>query len=138
MGQPVTTNSRGHNQESEVDVFCSQNGVDPSAIRQLKEQPLDVQEKVIAEGFLTGTNKSAVLMSRVRRINGTTIAPASAPRCRQAVAAGGSALADQVTLFASENQLDTGAINLLREQSEYVQRMVLEEGPIMGTNRSAI
>merc|ERR1712004_851273 len=84
--QAEITGNSGHNQESAVDVFCSQNGVDPSATRQLKEQPLDVQEKVIAEGFLTGTNKSAVLMSRVRRINGTTIAPASAPRCRQAVA----------------------------------------------------
>eukprot|EP00406_Dinophysis_acuminata_P008107 CAMPEP_0179236650 /NCGR_PEP_ID=MMETSP0797-20121207/14036_1 /TAXON_ID=47934 /ORGANISM="Dinophysis acuminata, Strain DAEP01" /LENGTH=589 /DNA_ID=CAMNT_0020943911 /DNA_START=240 /DNA_END=2009 /DNA_ORIENTATION=+ len=128
----------GRGPESAVDLFCFQNGVDPSAIRQLKEQPLDVQEKVIQEGFLTGSNKSAVLMSRVRRIVSGLAAAPDPPPLGGPGAQGGNALADQVTTFAYENQLDAGATNLLREQSEHVQRMVLEEGPITGSNRSAI
>merc|ERR1719327_1881616 len=77
-----------------VETFCTQNSLDGSAVRLLKEQSADVQEKVIAEGFLTGSNKSAVLMSRVRRITSTASATATPapPGSTSSVAAAGGTL----------------------------------------------
>mmetsp|Transcript_46050 Transcript_46050/g.106324 ORF Transcript_46050/g.106324 Transcript_46050/m.106324 type:complete len:109 (-) Transcript_46050:184-510(-) len=38
------------------------------SVRTFRDQLVEVQLKVIGEGFLTGANKSVVLMSRIRRV----------------------------------------------------------------------
>eukprot|EP00927_Polykrikos_kofoidii_P046326 TRINITY_DN40555_c0_g1_i1.p1 TRINITY_DN40555_c0_g1~~TRINITY_DN40555_c0_g1_i1.p1 ORF type:complete len:552 (+),score=97.15 TRINITY_DN40555_c0_g1_i1:44-1657(+) len=115
-----------------VEEFARQNSLDASAIKTLREQQLDVQQKVISEGFLTGTNKSAVLMSRVRRVVEQAkehfghVSPAPAQS------------EDAIGAFARENALDSAAERALRDQPETVFQRVLDEGPITGLNRSAI
>jgi len=133
---------------SRVDIFCQENGLDPSAQKTLREQPLDTQERVVSEGFLTGNNKSAVLMSRIRRIASGGAPPAEvtaavAARASQGMGSagggfGGGGYEDNIARFARENNIDSGAEKVLREQRSAVQQLVLDEGNISGGNRSAI
>merc|ERR1712137_504319 len=48
--------------------FLETNKVDTRAAASLRSLPMDVQQKVIAEGPVTGTNPSAVLTARIRKI----------------------------------------------------------------------
>jgi len=51
-----------------VAIFVTQHGADYSAERALRALPVDLQCRVLNEGPLRAQNPSAVLMSRVRRV----------------------------------------------------------------------
>merc|ERR1712232_370627 len=86
---------------------------------------------VVAEGALTGANKSAVLVSRIRRIVNQ---PGGMPLSQ---ALTGSE--DELTRFIISNSLDAGAESVLRQQTPKIQQRVLDEGAIVGgNNKSAI
>jgi len=115
-----------------VEDFARQNALDGPALQSLREQPPAVQHKVICEGFLSGKNKSAVLMSRIRRAAEQVTKeapPHSGSRSRHE---------DPISAFIRENTIDTGAAQKLRDQPADVQKRVLDEGPLTGSNRSAI
>lgn len=50
-----------------VGQFLEINKVDTRAAASLRAMPMDMQQKVIAEGPVTGTNPSAVLTARIRK-----------------------------------------------------------------------
>merc|ERR1719230_837064 len=114
--------------------FCRASGLDGSAEKTLLEQPPDVQQWVMAEGSLTGSNKSAVLMSRIRRI----VDQRHLPRSSGGSALFGNSLREQVEAFIRDNDLDDTASMALRDKPEPTLRRVLEEGPITGSKKSAI
>ncbi|CAE7030825.1 yfkN [Symbiodinium sp. CCMP2592] len=62
-----------------VSAFIAQYGVDASAEGALRNLPADAQRQVIGEGPLRGLNASALLMSRIRRVQGSLAAVTSHP-----------------------------------------------------------
>ncbi|CAK9061992.1 unnamed protein product [Durusdinium trenchii] len=62
-----------------VTAFIMQYGVDASAEGALRALPIDAQRQVIGEGPLRGLNASALLMSRIRRVQGSLAASAAHP-----------------------------------------------------------
>lgn len=48
--------------------FLNENRIDPRAAAALRAMPIDLQLKVLGEGPVTGTNASAVLTARIRKI----------------------------------------------------------------------
>lgn len=59
-----------------VTAFIAQYGVDASAEGALRALPMEAQRQVIGEGPLRGLNASALLMSRIRRVQGSLSAAA--------------------------------------------------------------
>eukprot|EP00927_Polykrikos_kofoidii_P078906 TRINITY_DN75703_c0_g1_i1.p1 TRINITY_DN75703_c0_g1~~TRINITY_DN75703_c0_g1_i1.p1 ORF type:complete len:284 (-),score=32.42 TRINITY_DN75703_c0_g1_i1:171-1022(-) len=57
-----------------IAIFVAQHGADYSAERALRALPVDLQCRVLNEGPLRATNPSAVLMSRVRRVQSAAAA----------------------------------------------------------------
>jgi len=106
--------------EQAVHAFCAENDIDGKAFSALMEAPPHIQQAIMQEGHITGRNKSAILLSRLRR------AEAYAPP-------------DPVSMFIAENYLDQAAEQRLRELSFPVQQAVLCEGPLVGArNPSAV
>lgn len=142
-----------------IAMFVADNSLDASAQRQLREQPMHVQEAVLQEGPVTGRNPSAILSSRIKRIIERG-GPQFVPRREEPYNAGYGMMwpappvmhypparvssaptrvsVDEVRQFAVENRVDDQAIDALLEAPKYIQQAVLAEGGITGRNPSAI
>lgn len=51
-----------------VNDFITENKIDPRAASALRALPLELQQKVVAEGEIKGTNPSAVITGRIRKV----------------------------------------------------------------------
>merc|ERR1719375_1889724 len=51
-----------------IDEFVKVNGVDPRAASMLKALPKECQDSILADGPVSGTNPSAVLTARIRKL----------------------------------------------------------------------
>lgn len=64
--------------------WMTENGVDNRAKTAMAHIPPDLQQKVIAEGPLTGTNHSAMLVARIRKVEPAAKVPSSSVAAVQA------------------------------------------------------
>ena len=53
---------------SPLSAFSAENGLDNGAHHTLLDAPRDIQERALSQGPVTGTNKSAVVIARVRNM----------------------------------------------------------------------
>mmetsp|Transcript_87868 Transcript_87868/g.273093 ORF Transcript_87868/g.273093 Transcript_87868/m.273093 type:complete len:256 (+) Transcript_87868:433-1200(+) len=63
------------NPSDPISAFIAAYGVDSSAESALRALPPELQSQVISDGPLRGMNASALLMSRIRRVQGGTLGP---------------------------------------------------------------
>lgn len=107
-----------------VERFLTQNCVDVSAGQALRSAPPEVQRQVLTDKPLQGChNPSAVLMANIRRAMSADIQ------------GNGS---DAIAHWAQQNNLDRNAEASLRSLPPDFQSKVMEMGPVLGTNPSAI
>jgi hypothetical protein len=111
--------------------FLAQNfpqGVDEAAVQALLSAPVEVQQKILMDKATTYQgleNPSAVLMASLRR------ASSSVP----GFTADGD---DAIAKWAAQNQLDHSAHAAVRSLPPALQRKVMDMGPVLGVNSSAI
>jgi len=126
-----------------LEAFIRENELDESAVKALMEVPIEVQQRVMAEGIVTGRNKSAILVGRIRRclcqpgasgaLTNGSMAP---PKGNTDPSAGFGR--EQLEHFVQVNNLDPHAEKVLREQPSDIQARVVGEGPVTGDNKSRI
>lgn len=123
-----------------VAVFCAENDLDAEVEQALRAQPPQVREAVM-QHYVTGRNKSAVFMCRLRDAAAAqaTSAPPPLPAPLPAGPGPGTGLAPglAVAAFVRDNRLDGAAARALREQPADVQGRVMEKY-VTGNNPSAV
>jgi len=102
--------------EMDVETFIWQYELDENAAAALRSSPEDVVKSVISQGPPTGTNPSALIMARLREVSAETT--------------------QDWDSFISV--VDERAKELFCAQSEELQQTVMAEGPLFGSNPSAI
>mmetsp|Transcript_102536 Transcript_102536/g.260459 ORF Transcript_102536/g.260459 Transcript_102536/m.260459 type:complete len:246 (-) Transcript_102536:184-921(-) len=129
--------------------FIVANSLDQKSSEVLMNQPLEVQQYVIAQGPVEGRNPSAMVMGRIARVaQGESSRSSLATPSAYASALGGSAaassligggnVAEKVEEFLAQNNLDEKCSEAMRNQSEACQVSVLNLGPVEGRNASAM
>lgn len=120
----------------EVEEFLQLHQIEPSAARELKNEPPHVSLAVIDRGTLKAcTNPSGALVARIRDAKRGLMAGAPA--------AGGPAssldpAASELDRFLSENLIDQAGIVALRAESKDIQKAVIAKGVLTrSTNPSA-
>lgn len=104
-------------------------GVDEATAQALMSAPRDVQQTIIMDQSIQlqgWENPSAVLLATIRRVTNAA-----------AVEATGIAN-DAVAQWSSQNGLDQSALTALRALPPEMQRKVMDMGPVLGSNPSAI
>lgn len=71
--------STGPTAADEVNSFLKENRIDSKAAASMRTLPMGIQQKVVSEGPVTGTNTSAVLTARIRKIEMQTPKAGSEP-----------------------------------------------------------
>lgn len=123
---PVHAQPADPETQAAVERFLSLLPVDASAANALRAAAPVVQRQVLADKPLQGCNNpSAVLVANIRRAM-------SVPDL-----AGGAA-GDAVSAWCSQNRLDRSAESAVRQMPPELQRKVMDIGPIIGSNPSAI
>jgi len=130
IGPPSPTSDAAT--EAALSQFVAQNTLDAAAEKLLRSQPREVQRKIIDDGVCMGSNPSAVLISRVRRLLGQPGIGAPSG------AVPGIEPAESLEAFIRENELDESAVKALMQVSSEVQQRVMAEGIVTGRNKSAI
>merc|ERR1712039_427341 len=113
------------------------NQIDPSAARELRNEPAHVALAVIDRGALKAcTNPSGALVARIRDAKRGVLPVAPRPV--------GSAVASldpdvsELDRFLSENLIDHAGIVSLRAEAKEIQKIVMAKGPLTrSTNPSA-
>jgi len=137
---------------TEAMAFCEANGIEASALEELLSHSIEVQTAVMNEGNITGRNPSAVLMSRIRRLEqgGSTSRGVTMPgqfrghsgwgaQSHSAPPSRRGRSPSPIGRFAAESGIDETALQELREQPYELQRQVIAEGPLTGSrNPSAV
>lgn len=123
-----------------VEAFIRDNQVDAFAASTLRGLPQPILRDVLAEGSITGTNTSAVLMGRIRTVERKHAAAKSLGGADRSLGGGDCEKAeDVVTQFIADNSIDAGAEEAFRSLDPELQKQVIEEGPLRGTtNPSAV
>merc|ERR1719171_3024269 len=89
----------------EVDVFILDNRVDESAAKELRRQSEQVQLKVMRAGPITGQCTSAILMSRIKRVQSAERETCSFTYTDP-----------DVQKFCEENNIEPRAAEILKQQ----------------------
>jgi len=131
-----------------LEIFVQENELDESAVNALAQVSPEVQARVIAEGVVTGRNKSAILIGRIRRClrGGEEAKPLSTGALGQRGSLPVAVPADfdpqqhnvQMENFLREHGFDDYAEKVLLEQRTEVQIRVLADGEVTGDNKSRI
>jgi len=106
-----------------VTVFSADHDLDDAVEQALRSQPPHIQEQVMAK-YVTGQNKSAVVMRRIRDAGSQPAQPAPPPL-------------DPVACFLMDNQLDSAVEQALRSLPVHLQGQVMEKY-VTGHNKSAV
>lgn len=116
--QPLLPMADEYEFDAEIDVetFILEYELDENAAAALRSSPDDVVASVISQGPPSGNNPSALIMSRLRQVSADT--------------------AQDCDSFAS--MVDERAKELFYAQSEEIMQTVMAEGPLFGSNPSAI
>lgn len=104
-------------------------GVDESAAQALLSAPRQVQQSILRDKSIQlqgWENPSAVLMAIIRRATSAGLEVAA------------TAANDDVARWASQNNLDQSAVSAIRSLPPELQRKVMDMGPVLGSNPSAI
>lgn len=113
--------------KDEVAVWCQQNGLDVGVERAMKLQPAHIQATVM-EAYITGGNKSAVVIGRIRNLESQGAVPIGGARVP---------MNDPVAAFIAEHNLDQQVSAMLREQPPDVCQEVISKY-VTGNNKSAV
>jgi len=106
-----------------VAVFAAEHDLDDNVEQALRALPEHLQEQV-TQKYVTGRNKSAVVMKRIRDL--------ASPEALLA-----PTRPDPVAAFVQENELDAQVEQALRAQPTHVQEAVMEKY-VTGGNKSAV
>jgi len=102
--------------------FVQQNAFDSGALAAFKALREDIRRQVMAEGPVTGNNPSAMLVARIKKVESSLNAVPN----------------NAVSVFCQENRLDLSAEHALRALTPEVASRVMSEGPLLGSNPSAV
>lgn len=137
MGLAIDLSAQAAQVFEVLNAFCMQNRVDQSAAATLRNMRPEQQVAVMQEGPLAGSNPSAVLMARIRKVQSATTLSSSAGSTERMAAA--VATGDPISLFVASNKLDFAAENALRQLTIEQCCAVLNEGGVTGChNPSAV
>lgn len=123
--------------EEDVGRFMTESGVDGPAARELISEPPEIQWAVMQRGPVrSAANPSAALIGRIRDAKngmhrfgaGAAVAPMLPPAIINAEP--GKPLSE-VDKFIMDNRLDQSAASSLKGENADVQRMVIQQGPLV-------
>lgn len=133
--------------------FCVGNELDAGVDQALRQQPPEIQMQVM-DKYVTGSNKSAVVMKRIRDLAGppqlpvqTSVQSFLSPALLSGQTGVGRAqqfftqplpqTMDEVALWCQHEGLDAGVVAALRQQPLHIQCAVMEK-TVSGNNKSAV
>jgi len=151
-GVTIPTASAVGGSTEEVEAFILENGLDEKSSKALRDQPANIQARVLAKGSVANTrNPSAAIIGRVneaRRLDefgydpsgwgGAWAATASAAKGGKGGGCWGPTIvaptSDELETFLVQNAVDEKASEALRKEAPGVQRMVMERGDLVKTS----
>lgn len=124
-----------------VSNYCAAHNVDIHAQSVLRKLPQTLQQMVINEGPVGGTNPSAALMSRIRKVEATAtgFGQGMTPQPQAFGPRPAANSNDIVAMFVQQNSIDHASETALRALPLEKQYLVIQEGMVQGCkNPSAV
>lgn len=125
--------------DEDISKFVADSGIDGPAARELKSESPEIQWAVLQRGPVrSATNPSAALVGRIRdakqnigRLTSAQLLPGQHPQQAAPAVADPNKPLTEVDRFIQDNRLDQTAGANLRSESAEVQRLVMQQGPLL-------